>query len=139
MRNQFRRKKACIAAMSKWFETEVPNTVGDFTGLPHKPVYQRLPAYKKEALTSADALPADAIMLPGTDRAGGIERVVSPHNDPKSVERALAERRRMRKDGGRDPTASEEALKGKEFHDEGAQWKVLDVCWMDQDGSDKTR
>ena len=41
----------------------------------------------------------------------------------------------MRKDGGRDPTTSEEALKGKEFYDEGAQWKVLDVCWMDQDGS----
>jgi hypothetical protein len=129
-------KKECLAAMNKWFESEVPKTIDDFAGLPHKPVYQRLPPYNKEALASAETLPEEAIVLPGIDREGGIERVVGPHNDPKSVERALAERRRMRKDGGRDPTTSEEALKGKEFYDDGMQWKVLDVCWMDEDGND---
>jgi hypothetical protein len=35
-------KRACKAAMDRWFELEVPTDISGFAALSHKPVYRRL-------------------------------------------------------------------------------------------------
>ena len=125
--------KDCITAFEKYFEENVPRDMADFSGLPHKPVFGRLPPFQTSSAAEKEGLSEDAIVMPGEDRPGGIQRVVGPHHSQSSVDKVLRERRKMRVDGGRDPTAEEDRIKGKQFYDDGQMYTVLDVLWMSED------
>jgi hypothetical protein len=124
----------CIAAIDRYFEENVPKNVGEYSGIPHKPKFEPLPPFKTSAASSEETLSEDAIVMPGEDLSGSIQRMVGPHNSVSNVNRVLAERRKMRADGGRDPTPEEKQVKGKKFYDDQQWFTVLHVGWMDADG-----
>jgi hypothetical protein len=122
--------------MQMYFDEQVPKTEEELstkaTILAHKPKFALLP--RRGDVQEHVALSADAIVMPGADRPGGIRRVQGEDYEERQVTRIMAERRKQRKAGGRDVTAAEEELKGNEFYDGGKWWVVLDVGWMDKEG-----
>lgn len=62
--------KDCITAFEKYFEENVPRDMADFSGLPHKPVFGRLPPFQTSSAAEKEGLSEDAIVMPGEDRPG---------------------------------------------------------------------
>jgi hypothetical protein len=124
-------------AWKKYFREHVPASAEEFDGLPHKPAFKLLNQRDTSSTASAVTVSADAIVMPGDQVEGSIERVTSSgHNPPSTVARIQEERRRAVNRAGRDATEGEMALLGQKFKDDGKEWVIAAVAWAIDPGEE---